>query len=181
MIKKLTLVLATLIAMAGVAHAASGFGFAFTGADGKPLALDQYQGKALLVVNTATECGFAYQFEHLEELWRDRKDEGLVIVGVSSNDFGGQEPRKGEKLLNHCQRQYGVSFPLTERTAVVGPNAHPFYQWAAAESGSKPKWNFHKYVVGRDGKIVGSFPSRVDPRSAQVALAITTALKRPAP
>ncbi|MEM7398526.1 MAG: glutathione peroxidase [Pseudomonadota bacterium] len=181
MFKKLSLVLATLLAMAGIANAATGFGFAFKGVDGKPLALEQYQGKALLVVNTATACGFANQFKHLEEVWRDRKDEGLVIVGVSSNDFGGQEPRTGKKLLNHCQSKYGVSFPLTERTPVIGPGAHPFYQWAAAESGVQPKWNFHKYVVGRDGKIVGSFPSSVDPRSAKMALAITTALKRPAP
>lgn len=171
---------AGLIGSTGPAQAAPGFTFTFQGVDGQPLDLDQYRGKALLVVNTATACGLAYQFEHLETVWQDRKDEGLVVLGVSSNDFGGQEPREGKAIVNHCSRQYGVTFPLTERTPVTGPDAHPFYQWAAAQTGSIPKWNFHKYVVGRDGKIVGAFPSRVDPRSAQVALAITTALKRPA-
>lgn len=181
MLKTLALLIVAVFGLSGAAHAATGFGFSFNGVDGKPLALDQYRGKAILVVNTATACGFSYQFEHLEKVWQDRKDDGLVIVGVSSNDFGGQEPRSGKALLNHCRGKYGVSFPLTERTAVVGPNAHPFYQWAAEQSGSQPKWNFHKYVIGRDGKLVGSFPSSVDPRSAQMALAITSALKRPTP
>jgi glutathione peroxidase len=181
MAKKLALLLIVLIGTAGLAQASSGFTFMFKGVDGQPLPLDQFRGKALLIVNTATACGLSYQFEHLEKVWQDRKDDGLVIVGVSSNDFGNQEPRKGKALLNHCKRQYGVSFPLTERTAVVGPKAHPFYQWAAAQSGSRPKWNFHKYVVGRDGRMIASFPSSVDPRSAQVALAITSALKQPAP
>lgn len=181
MVKTLALLLIAAFGFSGTVHAASGFDFSFKGVDGQPLTLDQYQGKALLVVNTATACGFSYQFKHLETLWQDRKEEGLIIVGVSSNDFGRQEPRKGKALLNHCQRQYGVSFPLTERTAVVGPDAHPFYQWAAEQSGAQPKWNFHKYVLGRDGKVVGSFPSSVDPRSAQMALAITAALKRPSP
>ncbi|MHA1180716.1 MAG: glutathione peroxidase [Alphaproteobacteria bacterium] len=179
MAKRLALILIAYVGMTGVAQAASGFDFNFISVDRKLMSLEQFRGKAVVVVNTATACGFSNQFEHLEKVWRDRKDEGLVIVGVSSNDFGSQEPRKGKALLNHCKRQYGVSFPLTERTAVVGPNAHPFYQWAAAQSGSRPKWNFHKYIVGRDGTIVASFPSTVDPRSAQMALAITSALKRP--
>ena len=181
MLKKLCLLLVALVGMTGIAHAATGFEFTFMGADGKPLTLEQYRGKAIVVVNTATACGFASQFKHLETVWQDRKDDGLVIVGVSSNDFGGQEPREGEALVNHCQRTYGVSFPLTERTSVIGPKAHPFYRWAAAQSGTQPKWNFHKYVVGRDGRIVASFPSSVDPRSPKMALAITSALKRPAP
>jgi glutathione peroxidase len=181
MLKKLCLFLVALMGMSGIGHAATGFEFTFMGADGKPLTLEQYRGKAIVVVNTATACGFAHQFKHLEKVWQDRKDDGLVIVGVSSNDFGGQEPREGEALLNHCQRNYGVSFPLTERTSVIGPKAHPFYQWAATQSGTQPKWNFHKYIVGRDGRLVASFPSSVDPRSPQMALAITSALKRPAP
>ena len=181
MLKRLAILLIASIGVSSAAHATSGFEFTFNGIDGKPLTLDRYRGKALVVVNTATACGFAYQFEHLEKVWRDRKDDGLVVVGVSSNDFGGQEPRSGKKLKNHCERQYGVSFPLTERTAVIGPQAHPFYQWAAAQSGAQPRWNFHKYIVGRDGKIVASLPSSVDPRSPKMALAITTALKRPAP
>lgn len=177
---RLRLFLVSMFAFAVPAHAERSFDFTFKGADGRPLALDQFQGKALIVVNTATACGFSYQFEHLEKIWQDRRDEGLVVLGVSSNDFGGQEPRQGKALLNHCSRQYGVSFPLTERTAVIGRDAHPFYQWAAKQSGSVPKWNFHKYVVGRDGTIVAAFPSTVDPRSAEMALAITSALKRPA-
>lgn len=161
------------------AHAEDGFDFTFKGADGQPLALNQFEGKALVVVNTATACGFSYQFEHLEKVWQERQDEGLVVVGVASNDFGAQEPRQGKALLNHCSRKYGVSFPLTERTAVTGRNAHPFYQWASTQSGSAPKWNFHKYIVGRDGKLIAAFPSTIDPRSAEMALAITAALRRP--
>ncbi|MGD9263457.1 MAG: glutathione peroxidase, partial [Methyloceanibacter sp.] len=120
MIKTLALLIVAVFGISGSVHAATGFGFSFKGVDGEPLALDQYRGKAILVVNTATACGFSYQFKHLEEVWRDRKNDGLVIVGVSSNDFGGQEPRTGKALLNHCKGKYGVSFPPTERTAVVG-------------------------------------------------------------
>lgn len=163
----------------GPAAAKNGFDFEFKDVEGKTLSLDDFQGKALLVVNTATACGFRHQLEHLETLWRDRKDEGLVVIGVASNDFGGQEPREGQEIAKYCKAKYGVTFPLADRTAVVGANAHPFYRWAADEAGAAPRWNFHKYVIGRDGTLVSSFPSSVDPRSAEMALAVTAALKTP--
>jgi len=180
MAKWIVLFFVTLISIGSSAHAGNGFSFTFQKNDGNPLKLNEFEGKALLVVNTATECNFSYQFEHLEQVWRDRKDEGLVVVGVASNDFGGQEPRSGKTLSNYCTRKYGITFPLTDRTPVIGADAHPFYKWAATEAGSAPRWNFHKYIVGRDGEVVASFPSSVDPHSAQMALAITAALKRPA-
>jgi len=177
--KWVVLVVVAALSVASPSYAGNGFSFTFQGYNGEPLKLDQFEGKALLVVNTATECGFSEQFKHLETVWQDRKDQGLVVVAVASNDFGGQEPRSGEALANYCERTYGISFPLTDRTPVIGDDAHPFYKWAAAQSGSAPRWNFHKYVVGRDGEVVAAFPSSVDPRSSQVALAITAALKRP--
>jgi len=181
MVIRLALLIVAVIAFGSAARADSGFAFTFEGIDGKPLSLEQFEGKAVIIVNPASKSGFSYQVEHLETVWRDRKDEGLVIVGVASNDFGRQEPRRGKALANYCERKYGVTFPLTERTAVIGSDAHPFYKWAEAESGSGPRWNFHKYVLGRDGSLVASFPSTVAPRSHQMALAITSALKQSAP
>ena len=181
MVIRLALLIVAVIAFGSAARADSGFAFTFEGIDGKPLSLEQFEGKAVIIVNTASKCGFSYQFEHLETVWRDRKDEGLVIIGVASNDFGGQEPRRGKALANYCERKYGVTFPLTECTVVIGSDAHPFYKWAEIQSGSGARWNFHKYVLGRDGSLVASFPSTVDPRSSQMALAITSALRQSAP
>ena len=181
MMRTLTTALAAALLAAfsaiGPAAAGNGFDFQFTDVNGKTLSLHDFEGKALLVVNTATACGFRHQLEHLETLWQDRKDEGLVVIGVASNDFGGQEPREGKEIAKYCKGKYGVTFPLADRTAVVGPSAHPFYRWAASEAGAAPRWNFHKYVIGRDGSLISSLSSSVDPRSAEMALAVTAALK----
>lgn len=167
-------------AAVGLARAAAGgHSFTFAGFDGEPLPLAQFAGKPVLVVNTATECGFTPQFEGLEALWQRYKGKGLVIVGVPSNDFGGQEPRKGADIKHFCKINYGVSFPLADRTRVRGDNAHPFYRWALEQAGgeARPRWNFHKYLIGADGKLTAWFPTQTDPMSKPVTAAVEKALR----
>lgn len=166
---------------AQAAAEADAFSFTFAGFDGAPLPLSAYKGKVMLVVNTATECGFTPQLTGLESLWQRFGKDGLVVVGVPSNDFGGQEPRKGEELAQYCKLNYGVSFPLADRTPVSGAEAHPFYKWAKAVTGSAPMWNFHKYLVGRDGRIIAAYGSMTTPESGKLVSAVETALAQSAP
>lgn len=158
----------------------SGFDFTFNGFDGKPLPLEQYRGKALLVVNTASECGYTGQYAGLEEIWQDYKDKGLIVIGVPSNNFGGQEPLKGEQIQNFCKLNYGVTFPLADRTDVKGSGEHPFYKWAEQQAGEAavPKWNFHKILVGPDGKVAATFATAVEPTSDQMRKAVVAALPK---
>lgn len=159
-------------------QAPGGHGFTFAGFDGKPLPLAQFAGKPVLVVNTASECGYTGQYAGLEKLWQTYKDRGLVIVGVPSNDFGGQEPLKGEEIKNFCQLNYGVTFPLADRTPVSGEQAHKFYKWAREQGGQAavPRWNFHKILIAPDGSIAAAFPSRVRPESRDLVRAVEQAL-----
>jgi glutathione peroxidase len=161
--------------------AKTAFDFSFFGIDGTEMPLSAYRGKVLLVVNTATGCGFAGHFRDLQQLQETYGDDGLVIIGVPSNDFGGQEPLDGDALQKAVKETYGVTFPLTQKTAVSGNAAHPFYAWAAAQNAggllsSKPRWNFHKYLIGRDGRVVESAGPTTGPRStgfeAQIKAAI---------
>ncbi len=156
----------------------SGFQFSFNGFDGKPLPLGKFRDRALLVVNTASECGYTGQYAGLEQLWQDYRDKGLTVVGVPSNNFGGQEPLKGQQIKNFCTLNYGVTFPLADRTDVIGRNAHPFYKWALKQKGpkAKPRWNFHKILLNRKGEIVATFATGVEPTSDQVRRAIINAL-----
>ena len=166
-------------AATGLARAdAGGHGFTFEGFDGAPLPLAQFADKPVLVVNTATECGFTSQFEDLEALWQRYRGKGLVIVGVPSNDFGSQEPRKGADIKQFCKINYGVSFPLADRTRVRGDDAHPFYRWAFEKVGgeARPRWNFHKYLIGADGQLAAWFPARTGPMSGQIITAVEEAL-----
>ena len=127
--------------------------FSFTAIDGKPLPLADLQGKAVLVVNVASKCGLTPQYEGLEALYRDYRDQGLVVLGVPSNQFAGQEPGTEADIQDFCTLNYGVDFPMTSKTEVIGQEAHPFYKWAKAELGEagEPKWNFHKILIGPDG------------------------------
>ncbi len=155
------------------------YDFAFTTLmGGEPLLLSAYQGKVLLVVNTASKCGFTPQYEGLEKLYQEYKDKGLVIIGVPSNDFGGQEPGSSEEIASFCRSNYGVTFPMAEKEAVSGDKAHPFYRWAKAQLGfgTAPKWNFHKYLIGRDGLLVDYFNSTTSPEADRVKAAIEKAL-----
>ena len=129
----------------------------------EPASLCQYEGKVLLVVNTASQCGFTPQYEGLEKLYRRYRDRGLVILGFPSNDFGGQEPGSNKEIAQFCQANYGVSFPMFSKTAVAGTRAHPFYAMLAARTGSRPGWNFHKYLVDRNGERVTAFQTEIEP------------------
>jgi len=153
--------------------------FSFTSIEGKPLPMSSFKGKAVLVVNTASECGLTPQYKGLEALWKARKDKGLVVLGVPSNDFGAQEPGAEKQIKEFCEMRYGVDFPLTSKEHVIGGTAHPMFQWIARElgEGAAPKWNFHKYLIGKDGSIAGTFGSRTEPEAPELAQAIDAALK----
>lgn len=144
--------------------------------DGQPFDTAALQGKVVLFVNVASKCGFTKQYAGLQALYTEMKDKGLVIVGVPCNDFGGQEPGSAEEIAAFCSGTYGVDFPLTEKIHVKGAQKHPLYVWLT-EGRGEPKWNFHKYLVDRSGKVVGEFPSRVAPDSPELRAAIEQALR----
>ena len=151
---------------------------------GKKLPLSAHRGQVMLIVNTASQCGFTPQFEGLEALWQRFKDQGLVILGFPSNEFGGQDPGSDSEIASFCQMNYGVSFPMMAKVQVNGAKAHPLYQWLTAEApgllGSKAiKWNFTKFLVGRDGRVI----KRYAPQDAPAKLAgdIEAALAQPTP
>lgn len=149
------------------------YAFSFTGLDGAALRLGDYAGRPVLVVNTASLCGYTPQYAGLQALWARFKDRGLVIIGVPSNDFGSQEPGESAEISHTAHQTYGVTFPLASKVAVRGASPHPFYKWAATERPlDSPRWNFHKYLIGRDGHIVASFPSAVAPDDARLIAAI---------
>jgi len=162
-------------AMAETAH-----DFSFTTIDGQPLPMSQYKGKAVLVVNTASFCGYTPQYEGLQSLWDDYKDKGLIVLGVPANDFGAQEPGTNAGIKTFCESKYDVTFPLASKETVKGSGAHPFYKWAAATLGEDkaPRWNFHKYLVGADGKLVAAFATRIEPESKDVKGAIDSLLTK---
>ncbi|HEX3486799.1 MAG TPA: glutathione peroxidase [Micropepsaceae bacterium] len=152
--------------------------FEFTSIDGKPLRLSQFAGHPVLIVNTASQCGLTPQYKGLEALWRKYKDRGLVVLGVPSNDFGAQEPGTESEIKNFCSTNYGVTFPMTAKNPVIGPKAHPLYKWAVSEAGeaAAPRWNFHKYLIGSQGELAGTFGSKTPPDDAALTGAIETAL-----
>ncbi len=154
--------------------------FTFTAIDGKAMPLSQFKGKVVLVVNTASECGYTPQYDGLEKLWLDNRDKGLVVVGVPSNDFGGQEPGSAQEIVQFCKLNYGVTFPLADKTVVKGEGAHPFYQWAGEQAGvlGRPKWNFHKYLIGRNGEFIDWFSTQTKPDGPKIKAAVADALKQ---
>lgn len=154
------------------------YDFSFTAINGEPMPLEQYEGRVVLVVNTASQCGFTGQYDKLEALWNRYKDRGLTVIGVPSNDFGRQEPGSAEEILDFCRLNYGVTFPLADKTPVSGKDAHPFYLWAGEKAGflGRPKWNFHKYLIGADGQFLDWFSTPTDPLSDRITRAIEKAL-----
>jgi glutathione peroxidase len=152
--------------------------FVIPAIDGGTIALSNFRGKAVLLVNTASECGFTPQYRDLEALWDELAERGLVVLGVPSNDFGGQEPGDEPEIKAFCEATYAVSFPMTAKQAVIGGNAHPLYRWIAAELGedAAPKWNFHKYLIDGDGALVGTWPSNVGPADPAIRDAVEAAL-----
>jgi glutathione peroxidase len=130
---------------------------------GQPQSLCQWRGKVLLVVNTASYCGFTKQYDGLEKLYARLKERGLVVVGFPTNDFGGQEPGSDKEIAEFCRLTYGVDFPMFAKTTLKGADANPFYRQLAAATGSAPKWNFHKYLIDRDGRRVVAYSSQTAP------------------
>lgn len=152
--------------------------FSFNTIDGKPLALSQFKGHPVLVVNVASKCGLTPQYEGLVKLYHDKQGQGLVVLGVPSNQFMGQEPGTNEEIATFCSTTFGVDFPLTEKTDVKGETAHPFYKWMLKELGepADPLWNFHKLLFGKDGKAIRAFGPRTEPLDPEITQAIDAAL-----
>lgn len=146
--------------------------------DGKPMPLCQYSGKVLLVVNTASKCGFTSQYEGLEKLYARLKDRGLVVLGFPSNDFFGQEPGTDKEIADFCRLTYGVEFPMVSKTVVKGSDANPFYKQLGEITGSRPKWNFHKYLINRDGTQVVAFGTMTRPDDSDLLAKIEEFLKQ---
>ena len=143
--------------------------------NGEPQSLSAYRGQEALVVNTASACGFTPQYAGLEKLWRDYQARGLVVLGFPSNDFGAQEPGSEAEIQTFCSRNFGVSFPLFSKVKTKGAGQSPLYAFLAAKNGA-PQWNFHKYLVGKDGEVVAAFPSTTAPDDGKLRAAIDAAL-----
>lgn len=154
--------------------------FSFTAISGEALPLSAFKGKPVLVVNTASECGFTPQYKELQQLYDRYSDRGLVVLAVPSNDFGGQEPGSNEEIKAFCQTHYGVNFVLAAKEHVKGENAHPFYVWAKQKKGvlATPKWNFHKYLIAPDGTLAEWYASTTSPLADNVTAAIEKMLPK---
>ena len=146
--------------------------------DDAPQNLCTYAGSAVLVVNTASYCGFTGQYEGLERLHAKYAPKGLVVLGFPSNDFGNQEPGTGKEIADLCFNTYGVKFPMFAKTMVAGQNANPLYAALAKATGTAPKWNFHKYLIDRSGNVVGEYPSRVTPNDKRLVADIEKVLAK---
>jgi len=157
---------------------ASAHDFNLTTIDNKPLPLKQFAGKPVLVVNVASFCGLTPQYAGLQKLHEIYGAKGLVVLGVPSNDFGAQEPKTEPEIAKFCETSFGVTFPMTSKQKVIGPDAHALYRWIAEEAGeaATPKWNFHKYLIGKDGSLVATFGSRVTPEAPEIKSAVESAL-----
>ena len=146
--------------------------FKIKGINGETINFSQFEGKKILIVNTASECGFTIQYQQLQEL-HDQSKEKLVIIGFPANNFGGQEPGSNQEIKDFCELKYGVNFPLTEKISVTGDNQHPIYQWLTRKSlngvsDNEVKWNFHKFLINESGQLITSFPSAVGPFDDQI-------------
>lgn len=148
--------------------------------DEKPQSLCQYSGKVLLVVNTASYCGFTGQYEGLEQLHARYRDKGLVVLGFPSNDFA-QESGNNQQIAEFCSNTYGVKFPMFAKSSVTGAQASPFFRQLADATGQKPRWNFYKYLIGRDGKPVASYSSMTSPDSKGLLREVERLLAQPTP
>jgi glutathione peroxidase len=151
--------------------------FAFLDIDGAPLRLNQFAGKAMLVVNTASRCGYTGQYDGLQQLWTQYRDRGLVVIGVPSDEFN-QELSSEDAIRDFCEANFGIDFPMTSITRLRGTDRHPFYAWAERALGREnaPRWNFHKYLIDGQGRAVAAFPSRVEPMSRQMISAVEALL-----
>ena len=155
---------------------ASFYALSTTKLSGEPVGLKEYEGKVALVVNTASKCGFTPQYKGLQALYSELSPRGFVILGFPSNDFGGQEPGTSEEIKQFCELNYKVTFPMFAKVSTIpGANQSPIYKYLGA-TGHLPAWNFSKYLIGKDGKVIAFFPSEVTPESSELRGAITKAL-----
>lgn len=152
------------------------YGFSLPAINGGRLEMQAFRGKAVLVVNTASYCGFTKQYDGLQALWRDYRDKGLVVLGVPSNDFGSQEPGSKEQIKEFCEVNFDIDFPMSDKLVVKGAGAHPFYKWLQDETGTAPKWNFHKYLIAPNGAAVAQFSSLTKPQSRKLIRALEAVL-----
>ena len=143
------------------------YDFSFNDLDGSLLSLGNFKEKVIIVVNVASQCGFTNQYEDMQKIWEKYQSKGIIILGVPSNDFGQQEPGSNKEIKNFCEAKFGITFPMTEKVLVKGTNAHPFYIWAKENYGNSaiPKWNFHKIIINKEGKIEKTFSSITNPSS----------------
>lgn len=186
MIDRRALITAALAAAAGTRalHAQqpaisriTAYAFSFPALTGGDIRLSAYAGHPIMIVNTASLCGFTPQYAGLQRIWSEFRERGFVIIGVPSNDFGSQEPGGATEIAETAQHQYGVTFPIAAKAVVKGADAHPFYRWAAeARPKDVPRWNFHKYLIGRDGYIADVFPESVTPEDTRIKTAIARTL-----
>jgi glutathione peroxidase len=148
------------------------YDFKMKGLDGEEIDFGRYKGKTLLIVNTASKCGYTPQYADLQKLHENYGDK-VVVLGFPSNNFLWQEPGSNQDIASFCQKNYGVTFQMFEKISVKGKDKHPLYQWLHAQSGKSPSWNFCKYVVGPDGQVKGFFPSKVSPLDEKIVKLIT--------
>ena len=143
------------------------YDFNFNDLDGSILKLSDYKDKVIVVINVASQCGFTNQYEDMQKIWEKYQDKGVIILGVPSNEFGKQEPGSNKDIKNFCEAKFGISFPMTEKISVKGEDAHPFYIWARENYGKSaiPKWNFHKIIIDKNGKVAETFSSITNPSS----------------
>jgi glutathione peroxidase len=160
------------------AGANSAYQFQFTGLWTERVPMTAFDGEVVLVVNTASECGFTPQYEGLQQIYSEYRERGFEVLGVPSNNFNGQEPGSAQDIQEFCTLNYGVTFPMAGKTEVIGADRHPFYAWAEAQIGESavPGWNFHKILLGRDGRVIAAFNTRTEPTSAELRAAIENAL-----
>lgn len=146
--------------------------------DGGEMRLADFKGKSILLVNTASYCGFTKQYDGLQALYDSRRDKGLVVLGVPSNDFGNQEPGSKDQIKEFCEVNFAIDFPMSDKLVVKGDKAHPLYIWLKAETGATPKWNFHKFLIDGEGRAVRSFSSLTKPQSKKIITAIDASLAK---
>lgn len=173
-------ILLAVLAMPALASEGAGrsaHDFTLPSIDGGDMHLSDFKGKSILLVNTASYCGFTKQYDGLQALYESRRDRGLVVLGVPSNDFGKQEPGQKEQIKEFCEVNFAIDFPMSDKLVVKGDGAHPLYQWLKAETGDSPSWNFYKFLIDGEGRAVASFSSLTKPQSKKLTKAIDATLR----
>ncbi len=178
--KRFIIILITMFSFFSNTNSKAGiaYDFHFDGIDGNPIKLSDFKNKVIVVVNVASRCGYTPQYEGLQNLWSNYKEKSLVIIGVPTNNFK-QEPGSNKEIKDFCETNFGINFPMSEKTDVIGSNAHPFYKWAKSDYGigAIPKWNFHKIIIAKNGKITDTFVSFTKPSSKKFLDAIEKEIK----